>query len=83
LPRSEVEHALLAADGRPLTHVWMRALFVAHDPSFKQHLTLPVFDDTNVYVLLARLTGLSPVHNEGGSAVTAGVPRKASLPSSS
>ena len=61
----------------------MRALFVAHGPSFKQHLTVPVFDNINVYVLLARLTGLPPVHNEGSPAVTAGMLRKVSLPSGS
>jgi predicted AlkP superfamily pyrophosphatase or phosphodiesterase len=59
----------------------MRALFVAHGPSFKQHLTVPVFDNVNVYVLLARLLGLQPLHNEGSAAVTAGMLRMVALPS--
>jgi predicted AlkP superfamily pyrophosphatase or phosphodiesterase len=59
----------------------MRALFVAHGPSFKQHLTVPVFDNVNVYVLLARLLGLQPLHNEGSPAVTAGMLRMVALPS--
>jgi predicted AlkP superfamily pyrophosphatase or phosphodiesterase len=59
----------------------MRALFVAHGPSFKQHLMVPVFDNVNVYVLLARLLGLQPLHNEGSPAVTAGMLRMVALPS--
>jgi predicted AlkP superfamily pyrophosphatase or phosphodiesterase len=59
----------------------MRALFVAHGPSFKQHLTVPVFDNINVYLLLAKLMGLQPLHNEGSPAVTAGMLRMVALPS--
>jgi hypothetical protein len=59
----------------------MRALFVAHGPAFKQHLTVPVFDNINVYVLLAKLIGLKPLHNEGRPAVTAGMLRMVALPS--
>ncbi|MDB6157713.1 MAG: hypothetical protein JWO04_1419 [Gammaproteobacteria bacterium] len=59
----------------------MRALFVAHGPSFKQHLTVPVFDNINVYVLLAKLMGLQPLHNEGNPAVSAGMLRMVALPS--
>jgi predicted AlkP superfamily pyrophosphatase or phosphodiesterase len=59
----------------------MRALFVAHGPSFKQHLTVPVFDNINVYLLLAKLMGLQPLHNEGNPAVGAGMLRMVALPS--
>jgi predicted AlkP superfamily pyrophosphatase or phosphodiesterase len=59
----------------------MRALFVAHGPSFKQHLTVPVFDNINVYLLLAKLMGLQPLHNDGNPAVSAGMLRMVALPS--
>jgi predicted AlkP superfamily pyrophosphatase or phosphodiesterase len=59
----------------------MRALFVAHGPSFKQHLTVPVFDNINVYLLLAKLMGLQPLHNEGNPAVSTGMLRMVALPS--
>jgi predicted AlkP superfamily pyrophosphatase or phosphodiesterase len=49
----------------------MRALFVAHGPSFKQHLTVPVFDNINVYALLTGLIGVKPLPNEGRPAATA------------
>jgi predicted AlkP superfamily pyrophosphatase or phosphodiesterase len=49
----------------------MRALFVAHGPAFKQHLTVPVFDNINVYALLANLLGVAPRPNEGRLAATA------------
>jgi predicted AlkP superfamily pyrophosphatase or phosphodiesterase len=55
----------------------MRALFVARGPSFKQHLTVPVFDNINVYALLAKLLGVTPLRNEGSLAVTAGMLRGA------
>jgi predicted AlkP superfamily pyrophosphatase or phosphodiesterase len=53
----------------------MRALFVARGPAFKQHLTTPVFDNINVYVLLAKLLGVRPLQNEGSLAATAGMLR--------
>jgi predicted AlkP superfamily pyrophosphatase or phosphodiesterase len=49
----------------------MRAVFVAHGPSFNQHLTVPVLDNINVYELLANLIGVKPLHNEGSIAATA------------
>jgi predicted AlkP superfamily pyrophosphatase or phosphodiesterase len=49
----------------------MRALFVAHGPSFKQHLTVPVFDNINVYALLTELSGVKPLPNEGRPTATA------------
>ena len=53
----------------------MRALFVARGPAFKQHLTVPVFDNINVYALLAKLLGVRPLPNAGSLAVTAGMLR--------
>jgi predicted AlkP superfamily pyrophosphatase or phosphodiesterase len=53
----------------------MRALFVARGPAFKQHLTVPVFDNINVYALLAKLLGVTPLRNEGSLAATVGMLR--------
>jgi hypothetical protein len=50
-------------------------MFVAHGPSFKQHLTVPVFDNINVYALLTKLIGVKPLPNEGKPAATAGMLR--------
>jgi hypothetical protein len=36
----------------------MRAVFVAHGPSFKSGVVLPVFDNVDVYPLLAKITGV-------------------------
>jgi predicted AlkP superfamily pyrophosphatase or phosphodiesterase len=36
----------------------MRAVFVAHGPAFKPGVVLPVFDNVDVYPLLARLIGV-------------------------
>jgi predicted AlkP superfamily pyrophosphatase or phosphodiesterase len=38
----------------------MLAVFVAHGPSFKSGIALPVFDNVDVYALLAKLTGVRP-----------------------
>lgn len=38
----------------------MRAVFVAHGPSFKPGVALPVFDNVDVYALLAQVTGVRP-----------------------
>jgi predicted AlkP superfamily pyrophosphatase or phosphodiesterase len=74
---------LLGEHGYDIDGPKMRALFVAHGPSFKQHLVVPVFDNINVYVLLARLLDLQPLHNEGSPDVTAGMLRMVALPSGS
>jgi len=49
----------------------MRALFIAHGPAFKQGLTVPEFDNINVYPLLARLLGIKAEASDGDMAVTA------------
>lgn len=43
----------------------MRAVFVAHGPSFKPGVVLPVFDNVDVYSLLARVTGVKPEKVDG------------------
>ena len=49
----------------------MRALFVAHGPAFVPGASIPVFDNVNVYPLLAHLLGVPPAPNDGDLAVTA------------
>jgi predicted AlkP superfamily pyrophosphatase or phosphodiesterase len=43
----------------------MRAVFVAHGPSFKPGVTLPVFDNVDVYALLAKVTDVRPEKTDG------------------
>lgn len=47
----------------------MRALFVAHGPSFKSGVRLPVFDNVDVYPLLARITGVRAETGDGSLSV--------------
>jgi predicted AlkP superfamily pyrophosphatase or phosphodiesterase len=68
-------HVPLGEHGYDNNDPQMRALFMAHGPAFKQHLTVPVFDNINVYALLAKLLGVTPRPNEGNVAVTAGMLR--------
>lgn len=48
----------------------MRALFIAHGPSIARTGALPPFDNVDVYPLLRRLIGLSPVRGIDGNAAT-------------
>jgi predicted AlkP superfamily pyrophosphatase or phosphodiesterase len=76
---SKRTHPLLGEHGYDNDDPKMRAMFVAHGPSFKQHVTVPLFDNINVYALLTKLTGVKPLRNEGRPAATAGMlrtPRK-------
>jgi predicted AlkP superfamily pyrophosphatase or phosphodiesterase len=43
----------------------MRALFIARGPAFRAGARLPVFDNVDVYPLLARLAGVGPQPHEG------------------
>jgi predicted AlkP superfamily pyrophosphatase or phosphodiesterase len=72
---SKTAHAPLGEHGYDNNDPQMRALFVAHGPSFKQHLVVPVFDNIHVYALLAELMGMTPRTTEGRLAVTAGMLR--------
>jgi predicted AlkP superfamily pyrophosphatase or phosphodiesterase len=78
---SQRTHPLLGEHGYDNDDPKMRAVFVAHGPSFKQHLIVPVFDNVHVYVLLAKLMGLQPLHNAGSAAATAGMLKMVTLPS--
>ena len=72
---SKTAHAPLGEHGYDNDNPQMRALFVAHGPSFKQHLVVPVFDNIHVYALLAKLLGVTPKATEGRLAVTQGMLR--------
>ncbi len=72
---SKRTHPLLGEHGYDNDSPKMRALFVAHGPSFKQNVTVPVFDNINVYALLTKLIGVKPLRNEGTPAATAGMLR--------
>lgn len=43
----------------------MQAVFVAHGPAFKSGKTLPVFDNVDVYPLLAKVIGVKPEKVDG------------------
>jgi predicted AlkP superfamily pyrophosphatase or phosphodiesterase len=43
----------------------MRAIFIAHGPAFRQGMTIPAFDNVDVYPLLAHLLGVAPADNDG------------------
>jgi predicted AlkP superfamily pyrophosphatase or phosphodiesterase len=43
----------------------MAAVFVASGPAFKPGVKLPIFDNVDVYPLLARLVGVKPQPNDG------------------
>ena len=45
----------------------MRAVFVANGPAFEPGATLPVFDNVDVYALLARLLGVAPKQSDGSA----------------
>ena len=74
---SKTAHPPLGEHGYNNDDPQMRALFVAHGPSFKQHLLVPVFDNIHVYALLAELMGVIPKTTEARLAVTAGMLRVA------
>jgi predicted AlkP superfamily pyrophosphatase or phosphodiesterase len=43
----------------------MRAIFLARGPAFREHATVPAFDNVDVYPLLMKLIGLEPAANDG------------------
>jgi predicted AlkP superfamily pyrophosphatase or phosphodiesterase len=61
-PPPKGEHGYDPADPQ------MAALFVAHGPSFRHGVTLPAFDNVDVYPLLAALIGVKPQPNDGNLA---------------
>jgi predicted AlkP superfamily pyrophosphatase or phosphodiesterase len=50
----------------------MAAVFVAEGPAFKRGVTLPSFDNVDVYPLLTKLLGVRPEPNDGKLANVAG-----------
>jgi predicted AlkP superfamily pyrophosphatase or phosphodiesterase len=48
----------------------MRAVFAARGPSFRSGVTLPPFDNVDVYPLLAHLLGVRPAPNDGSLSST-------------
>lgn len=46
----------------------MRALFVAHGPSFRRGVRIPAFDNVDVYPLLVELLGMQAAPNDGDAA---------------
>lgn len=67
LPRATAGRRLMAggAHGYDPADPAMAALFLAAGPSFRSGVVLPVFDNVDVYSLLARLLGVAPEANEG------------------
>jgi predicted AlkP superfamily pyrophosphatase or phosphodiesterase len=51
----------------------MRALFIAHGPAFRHGLTIPQFNNVDLYPLLARLLRIHPAPNDGNPATLAPV----------
>ena len=51
----------------------MRALFIAHGPSFKPGTTIPAFPNVDLYPLMAKLLGIAPAPNDGTMDGFAGV----------
>jgi predicted AlkP superfamily pyrophosphatase or phosphodiesterase len=49
----------------------MRATFIANGPSFRHGVVLPVFDNVDVYPMLAHLIGVTPQMNDGDASTLA------------
>lgn len=52
-------------------HPDMQAVFIAHGPGFAKTAAMPVFDNVHIYSLVAKLTGITPLANEGDLSVFA------------
>ncbi len=55
----------LGAHGYDNASPEMLAIFVASGPAFRSGVSLPTFDNVDVYPLLARLIGVKPAPNDG------------------
>ena len=53
----------------------MHGLFIAAGPAFREHVTVPRFENVHVYELLCRVLGIRPEQNDGDPRVTAGFVR--------
>jgi predicted AlkP superfamily pyrophosphatase or phosphodiesterase len=57
----------------------MAAFFVAHGPSFASGVTVPAFDNVDVYPMLARLLRVAPQPNDGNAATLNPILREQSV----
>ena len=64
-------HANGGAHGYDQMSQEMGALFIAHGPAFKEHMTLPAFDNVDVYPLLMKLIDVPALPSDGHLASTA------------
>ncbi|BBE32792.1 alkaline phosphatase family protein [Sphingosinicella microcystinivorans] len=64
------EHILKGMHGYDPAEPDMAAVFIAAGPAIASGAALPVFDNVDVYPLLARLVGIAPVSNVDGRAET-------------
>ena len=53
----------------------MRGIFVAAGPAFRQGVTVPPFENVNIYDVLARVIGVTPAPNDGTQTVGASLLR--------
>ena len=51
----------------------MRALLVAHGPSFRHGLVVPELDNVDVYPLVAHILGIRPAPNDGDYSAVSGL----------
>lgn len=63
------------AHGYAIDDPTMAALFIAHGPAFRGHLIAPRFPNVDVYPLMARVLGITPLPNDGNLAEVAGILR--------
>jgi len=64
------EHILKGMHGYDPAEPDMAAVFIAAGPSIASGIALPVFDNVDVYPLLARLVGIAPVPGVDGRVET-------------
>ena len=64
-------HVSLGEHGYDNADPLMRALFVAHGPSFREGVQAKTFPSVDVYPLMAHLLGLPPANNDGNYAEVA------------
>lgn len=69
----------LGEHGYDIDHPEMRAIFIAEGPAFKQGITVPGFDNVDVYPLLAHLLGIKPEKNDGNPATMIPMLRESAL----
>ena len=63
------------AHGYAIDDPTMAALFIANGPAFRDHAVAPRFPNVDVYPLMARVLGITPLPNDGNLAEVAGILR--------